>query len=228
MFIYKQLKIITVLMLIVFKIEGNEQMCPKNSYACKVIKHSLNRDIKRCPIHFKKVELFERNILGGKKIRGQMKYYGVWGGKYAYDISKLSNDEIVLTTKVHFKDLKKYPKVVQDDFLYRLRGAAVYWEMENPYIFQIKFNIEVTIRENAYFKDIDFVKLTRGPYYLNWNPLWSMRVMAHEIGHFFGLDDEYTNFFGPECDKFSLMCHSDLGLPQPYHYYLILRRAFCV
>ena len=74
-------------------------------------------------------------------------------------------------------------------------------------------------------------KKSRGPYFLNWSTLWDVDNLAHEFGHLFGLDDEYKNRLGggstDDCDSRSLMCQSWTGSQRDYHYYLILRRAFC-
>jgi hypothetical protein len=99
------------------------------------------------------------------------------------------------------------------------------------------------------------VKLTPGdartPFDVTWGAEWSWHLLAHEIGHMMGLDDEYgqikktvghavgadvawdvdpgvkVEWFG--CDPHSLMCDSkgEQSTPQRYHYYVILRRRYC-
>ena len=91
----------------------------------------------------------------------------------------------------------------------------------------------------------------RSPFDVTWGEDWSWHLLAHEIGHMMGLDDEYGQVkktvghaIGEEptwtvdpidkirwfnCDPHSIMCDSkgEASTPLPYHYYVILRRRFC-
>jgi hypothetical protein len=91
----------------------------------------------------------------------------------------------------------------------------------------------------------------RTPFDVTWGAEWSWHLLAHEIGHMMGLDDEYGQIdktlghaIGADdawdkdpvvkvrwfaCDPHSLMCDSkgEQSTPQRYHYYVILRRRYC-
>lgn len=78
----------------------------------------------------------------------------------------------------------------------------------------------------------------RTPYFSSFRSGWSLPIVAHEVGHFMGLLDEYemfsgivsfypkTPFEGAEISRmgFSMKEHTKV---LPLHHYLILRRYFC-
>lgn len=78
----------------------------------------------------------------------------------------------------------------------------------------------------------------RTPYFSSFRSGWSIPIVAHEVGHFMGLLDEYemfsgvvgfypkTPFKGAEISRmgFSMKEHTKV---LPLHHYLILRRYFC-
>jgi hypothetical protein len=91
----------------------------------------------------------------------------------------------------------------------------------------------------------------RTPFDVTWGADWTWHLIAHEVGHMMGLDDEYRQIKKTlghvirkdvtwdadpavkagwfECNLKSLMCDSkgEDSTPQRYHYYVILRRRFC-
>jgi hypothetical protein len=78
----------------------------------------------------------------------------------------------------------------------------------------------------------------RTPYYAALRSGWTMPILAHEIGHFLGLLDEYealsgvtalypkTPFRGAEVSRMGLSMRKDTRL-LPLHHYLVVRRYFC-
>lgn len=78
----------------------------------------------------------------------------------------------------------------------------------------------------------------RTPYFSGLRTGWSIPVLAHELGHYLGLLDEYealsgistlypkTPFEGSEDSRMGLSMKRDTRL-LPYHHYLVLRRYHC-
>lgn len=78
----------------------------------------------------------------------------------------------------------------------------------------------------------------RTPYFLSFRSGWSLPIVAHEVGHFMGLLDEYemfsglvgfypkTPFTGAEMSRMALSMKENTKV-LPIHHYLILRRYFC-
>lgn len=76
----------------------------------------------------------------------------------------------------------------------------------------------------------------RTPYFASLRSGWSLPIVAHEMGHFLGLLDEYETFSGMLYPKtpFPGAEVSRMGLSMregskvlPVHHYLVLRRWFC-
>jgi hypothetical protein len=76
----------------------------------------------------------------------------------------------------------------------------------------------------------------RTPYFSSIRSGWSLPILAHEMGHFLGLLDEYETFSGMLYPKtpFPGAEVSRMGLSMregtkvlPLHHYLVLRRWFC-
>jgi hypothetical protein len=76
----------------------------------------------------------------------------------------------------------------------------------------------------------------RTPYFTSIRSGWSLPILAHEMGHFLGLLDEYETFSGMFYPKtpFPGAEVSRMGLSMregtkvlPLHHYLVLRRWFC-
>jgi hypothetical protein len=91
--------------------------------------------------------------------------------------------------------------------------------------------------------DVDFElpllpTCARTPYFQALRSGWSLPVLAHELGHFLGLLDEYemlsglvgfypkTPFAGAEVSRMGLSMKESTRF-LPLHHYLILRRYFC-
>jgi hypothetical protein len=78
----------------------------------------------------------------------------------------------------------------------------------------------------------------RTPYFTALRSGWSIPIVAHEVGHFLGLLDEYealsgitslypkTPFLGSEGSRMGLSMKTDTRI-YPLHHYLVLRRYHC-
>jgi hypothetical protein len=78
----------------------------------------------------------------------------------------------------------------------------------------------------------------RTPYFASLRSGWSTPILAHEVGHFLGLLDEYEAlsgisrfypkkaFAGAEISRMGLSMREDTRF-LPIHHYLVLRRYFC-
>lgn len=169
-------------------------------------------------------------------IRGQLSYLGSYTGHYAYD-TYFDGEKIILSTKIFFRNVsKKSIQHTESDYLLALKKvqwAEDYWNAEIPEGYNIHFKFEITKnKELAYFSPALVRKNTRGPYYAGWSAFWSPIVIAHEIGHMFGLDDEYENNFAGAntdlCAHDSLMCaHKRNSRLKEYHFKIILDRLKC-
>lgn len=169
-------------------------------------------------------------------IRGQVQYMGSFNGTYAYD-ALIKDNEIILSTKIFLRNVKKETiQHTESDFLEasrKIKWAEDYWNAEAPAELNIRFKFElVETKDLAYFSPALVRKRTRGPYYAGWSVFWPKIVIAHEIGHMFGLDDEYENNFAGAstdlCSHDSLMCaHKEKSHLKDYHFKIILDRLNC-
>jgi hypothetical protein len=125
---------------------------------------------------------------------------------------------------------------------YFSREVATYWSRDArafglpiDYDFQFERAEEVEPRH----ADVTLPLSTtcgRTPYFASLRTGWSLPIIAHEMGHFLGLLDEYETFSGMLYPKtpFPGAEVSRMGLSMregsrvlPVHHYLVLRRWFC-
>lgn len=195
-----------------------------------MFKRNLKRDSIKCDL---KTEL----KIGDYSIKGSIHYMDSIRGHYHYDVLK-TQEQIVLSTKIFFRKVRNeqiaYDEIDYLTVLEKVKWAQTYWNSQVPDDLNLKFKfIVVDKKEEAYFKPALVKKLIRGPYYAGWSTFWHPIVIAHEIGHMFGLDDEYENSpLGASsdlCDADSLMCTNAPGsILKPYHFEVILRRLSCL
>jgi hypothetical protein len=182
-----------------------------------------------------------------RRIEGERYYVHIAPRKYAYDLT--ATHTLDVEVRVRFEgDLARDSGVIaamQD----KLTRAAALWTESAPSP-NIRFRFRVDDKDPHFS-----VRLVRGaprtPYDATWGADWGFHLIAHEVGHMMGLDDEYGQFrktlghaLGYEplwrkdrnvrvdwlrCDLGSLMCDSkgETSTPLGYHYYVILRRRFC-
>ncbi len=198
---------------------------------CYFFSRNLERDIKGCYVPKYKMDhlnFYFRTKHVSKKysVAGGIAYRGFYPGRYRYNVSQNKDDKITITASVHFYN-KSYSSGDVQGMLAKFKWASEYWSKNNPYHSNIKFKFSVTsdiTKANlvVYLMDEE----TRGPYFLRWSKKWSNLVVAHELGHLMGLDDEYESKT-QDCPDNSVMCSGGRNKAYEYHYYLILRRLIC-
>ncbi len=161
-------------------------------------------------------------------IQGAIRYRGFYLGKYSYNQHLADAQNLIITSKIYFTNKSTVSESRKNTFRNDLNLAENIWNT-SAYAagVNIRFNFEYTENYEEADQRVNFVNYkTRGPYMDTWSSAWSPEVIAHEFGHMMGLDDEYAQP-GIACDKTSTMCSNGTFRPKDYHYYLILRRAFC-
>ena len=158
-------------------------------------------------------------------------------GKYEYDIVK-KGDVFIISTKIFLRNVKN-PKIKHTDIEYQdmvqtVKDAENFWNNNVPSNMPLKFIFDVVQNKpEAYFRPALVRKNIRGPYYAGWSTFWPVEVVAHEIGHMFGLNDEYVNSpLGPSsefCDHRSLMCRNTAdSFLLKRHFETIFTRLHCL
>jgi hypothetical protein len=183
------------------------------------------------------MRVFHPGPFGRRTIRGSTAFVGFVSKPYRYELETTPSGDPQVTVRIGFSgDDSRSPEVLAH-FRAQLAQAERIWEENQPTGMHVRFRfLLVPDEQNPSFAPRITRGDTRGPYTTEWSTRWSPNVIAHEVGHMMGLDDEYNQMnvtFGlgqvgvrHECDSGSLMCMEG-GVPRAYHYYLILRRAWC-
>ena len=107
----------------------------------------------------------------------------------------------------------------------------------------VRYDFELSLADEPANAPIDvrmplWLSCGRTPYFSAFRSGWSIPVVAHELGHFLGLLDEYealsgifpfypkTPFEGSEGSRMGLSMKSHTRV-MPMHHYLVLRRFHC-
>ncbi len=219
-------------------------------WACLAIQDNLSRDsMGSCTPP--PADVFGRPLSFARRIAGELFYVGLDPREYTYDL--VPHDDLVeIEVRVQFLGpLAQDPAriaTLQD----KMHRAADLWTRYSPGgRFFFRFIAETTDAALPHFQVHLDAGSTRTPFDVTWGEEWSWHLLAHEIGHMMGLDDEYGQLrktlghaIGEDkrwdvdpvdkvrwfqCDSTSLMCDSkgEASTPLRYHYYLLLRRRFC-
>ena len=206
---------------------------------CHFLRKSIRRDIVACN---PKVEDVTPANVQKKRVIGALTYTGIVPLPYHYNVNKLNNDLYEIEVNIYLRKLEKLGAEVEEKMRDKIEAAQDYWNDHNKdfpgYVFN--FNL-VKNRAKAHFSPKIINEDTRGPYLATWSTMWSTKVVAHEIGHMMGLDDEYDNIATTfrrkakhwlnrsRCHRDSFMCSTShlSSTPRKWHYYNILKRTTC-
>jgi hypothetical protein len=211
----------------------------KSEFDRTMFKRSIDRDRSECKFAPEKMFSVLENKISEKiqiPISGDINYMGQYTGPYKYDV-KVKNGHAYLSTKIFIRNVRKksirHNEAQLEQMKKKIKWAENYWNRYIPAELPMSFKFEIVeSKKDAYFRPALITRYTRGPYYTGWSTKFNTIVVAHEIGHMFGLDDEYENNMAGGnttfCDVSSLMCSNAIGAVIPaYSYYIILNRIGC-
>ena len=228
---------------------GADTFAPE--WLCHALNDNITRDsMRECSA--RPIDVFRQPVARPRRIVGEMAYLGVDPREYSYDISPATGAGALVEVRIMFLGPLARDKAIVARIQQKLDRAAAFWRHFSPDQ-QIEFRfIAVTNDHDHPHFDVTLVEGSpRTPFDTAWGIEWTWHLIAHEVGHMLGLDDEYEqlrktfgHIVGAEsewvtsptlkmryfrCNLHSLMCDSkgESSTPQRYHYYLILRRRFC-
>lgn len=224
----------------------------RGGFACLSLRDSIARDsMSGCAPD--PAQVFGRPLPARRRVIGDLAYVGIDPREYAYDLVPGTEGALTVEVRVAFRgELARDANVIAA-MQRKLDDAAALWTRWVPTsIGRMRFRFVAVTSLDAPHYEIDLAGgEPRTPFDLTWGADWSAHLIAHEVGHMMGLDDEYPQFrktlghaLGREvawradpkvrlswlrCDLGSLMCDSkgEDAVPRAHHYYVIARRRFC-
>ncbi len=230
----------------------------RQGFACIALRDSMVRD-SMAGCGPEPARVFGRPLPARRRVIGDLAYVGIDPREYAYDLvpSRREAGEVGLAIEVRIAfrgALARDPSGAAVAAMQRkLDEAAALWTRSvPPALGRMRFRFLAVTSLDAPHYEIDLAEgEPRTPFDLTWGADWSAHLIAHELGHMMGLDDEYPQLrktlghaLGREaawradpvlrlswlrCDLGSLMCDSkgEAAVPQAHHYYVIARRRYC-
>jgi hypothetical protein len=120
--------------------------------------------------------------------------------------------------------------------------VEAYWNRDaKKYDLPVRYDFDFVLAAGPARSPVDvrmplYLSCGRTPYFTAMRSGWSIPIVAHEIGHYLGLLDEYealsgmlyekTPFGGAETSRMGLSMKKNTRL-YPLHHYLVLRRYHC-
>ncbi len=227
----------------------------KNPYAadfsCLALEDNLTRDgMNECTPA--PADVFSTPLQVPRRITGELFYLGIDPREYSYDLLPTEDGGTEVNVRIQFVGSLTHDAATMAALRTKLAIAAAFWTRHSPVpTLRFRFEAKTDDRESPHFTINLDPGASRTPYDTTWGSEWTWHLIAHEIGHLMGLDDEYEqirktigHIFGIDrawdldratklawfkCDLESLMCDSRApgSTPQRYNYYVILRRRFC-
>jgi hypothetical protein len=161
-------------------------------------------------------------------VQGKITYAGVVAKGYRHDFLRDEDGSLRLTIKIHFKtsaekDWQLFSSLLKNAESIWANAFNSRWKKADR-DFNLRFSFVPTRDKKQAHYSVNVKDETRGPYDTNWSRSWSSYTVAHEIGHMFGLGDEYNLINSKsECLGHFIMCTSR-GSIQRMHLYFVLRR----
>ncbi len=223
----------------------------RSDWACDMLVDDMTRDtVSRACLPSPSV-LFSRRYTGTVHVKGQVSYMDVAALPYSYDISPDRDGHPVVTIRISFDGPLAADAQNVGDIQEKLNRAAAIWTEAAPNDWVHFRLVIVKLKEERAFSLELRSGCPRAPFNVALGLGCSPHVLAHEVGHMLGLDDEYDQISKTEghllgvdarwdldrrlklawfhCGPDSIMCDSRGAdsQPQPFHYYVILRRFVC-